>query len=123
MKPVAVDQNLSRPGPAVVIRRQHKTVRSGTENCKWFAPRNAGEGPVLSEKIPGFTERADDIDSLMPPIGEMGSRDTFKTTRVLDRNGDLLYEILDQAGGKRTPIRLSELPPHLINAVLAAPIR
>src|SRR5690242_10375 len=56
----------------------------------------------------------------LPPISEMASRDTFKTTRVLDRNGDLLYEILDQSGGRRTPVRLSELPPHLIQAVLAA---
>src|SRR5437867_12496804 len=31
----------------------------------------------------------------LPSIGDMGVRDTFKTTRILDRNGDLLYEILD----------------------------
>src|SRR5581483_2793515 len=56
----------------------------------------------------------------LPPIGEIASRDTFKTTRILDRNGDLLYEIIDESGGKRTPVRLADLPPVIIDAVLAA---
>src|SRR4051812_30386469 len=56
----------------------------------------------------------------LPSIGEMGVRDTFKTTRILDRNGDLLYELLDQSGGKRTTVRLNDLPPVILNAVLAA---
>ncbi len=56
----------------------------------------------------------------LPSVSEMDSRDTFKTTRILDRNGDLLYEMFDQGGGKRTPVRLSDLPHVLIDAVLAA---
>jgi len=56
----------------------------------------------------------------LPSVSEINTRDTFKTTRILDRNGDLLYEILDQSGGKRTPVHLSDLPPVVIDAVLAA---
>src|SRR5437016_2783100 len=39
----------------------------------------------------------------LPSISDMDNRDTFKTTRILDRNGDLLYEMFDSMGGKRTP--------------------
>jgi 1A family penicillin-binding protein len=56
----------------------------------------------------------------LPSIGDMSQRETFKTTSILDRNGDLLYEIVDQTGGKRSPVRLSDLHPQLIQAVLAA---
>src|SRR5689334_4525056 len=47
----------------------------------------------------------------LPSVGDMAQRDTFKTTRILDRNGDLLYELFDQSGGKRTPVHLADLPP------------
>src|SRR4051794_3632718 len=42
----------------------------------------------------------------LPAISDMDNREIFKTTRILDRNGDLLYEMFDQSGGKRTPIHL-----------------
>lgn len=56
----------------------------------------------------------------LPPVTAVGARDVFKTTRILDREGNLLYELFDQAGGKRTPVRLAELPAEVVNAVLAA---
>src|SRR5436853_2856915 len=40
----------------------------------------------------------------LPSISDMDNRDTFKTTRILDRYGDLLYEMFDSMGGKRTPV-------------------
>ncbi|MHB1318207.1 MAG: transglycosylase domain-containing protein, partial [Anaerolineae bacterium] len=44
---------------------------------------------------------------------------TFKTTRLYDRDGRLLYEILDPLGGRRTLVPYDELPAVLINAVVA----
>lgn len=56
----------------------------------------------------------------LPSVSAITTRETFKTTRILDRNGDLLYEMFDQASGKRTVVRLSEMAPVLKQAVLAA---
>jgi len=43
----------------------------------------------------------------------------FETTRILDRNGDLLYEILDPNAGRRTYVPLSRISPDLVAATLA----
>jgi len=43
----------------------------------------------------------------------------FETTRILDRNGNLLYEILDPTHGRRTYISLDEMSPYLVAATLA----
>jgi 1A family penicillin-binding protein len=56
----------------------------------------------------------------LPPVTAMGNRDFFKTTRILDRDGTLLYELFDQSYGRRTMVRLAEMPPVLVGAVLAA---
>lgn len=41
------------------------------------------------------------------------------TTKIYDRNGQLLYEVLDPRAGRRTRIALNELPLHVRQAVLA----
>lgn len=43
----------------------------------------------------------------------------FETTRILDRNSNLLYEILDPSGGRRTYITLDEMSPYMVAATLA----
>ena len=43
----------------------------------------------------------------------------FETTRILDRNSNLLYEILDPSFGRRTYIPLEEMSPYLVAATLA----
>lgn len=55
----------------------------------------------------------------LPSVAEVGTRPVFKTTRVLDRNGELIYELFDPDKGKRTVVRLGDLPQVLIDAVLA----
>ncbi|MHB8991292.1 MAG: transglycosylase domain-containing protein [Chloroflexota bacterium] len=55
----------------------------------------------------------------LPPLTQLSDRLAFKTTRILDRNGNLLYEVYDREGGKRTPIHLGDVPPHLANATIA----
>ena len=43
------------------------------------------------------------IASSLPPAEELRTRSSqFETTRILDRNGNLLYEILDPNAGRRT---------------------
>lgn len=44
-------------------------------------------------------------------------RETFQTTRIYDRNGELLWEIFGE--GNRTQIPLSEMPQELINGTIA----
>ncbi len=43
----------------------------------------------------------------------------FETTSIYDRNGNLIYEILDPNAGRRTYITLEEISPYLIAATIA----
>src|SRR5207302_7156780 len=61
----------------------------------------------------------DTFVSDFPSVATVNNRDVFKTTRILDRNGDLLYELYDQDEGKRTVVHLAEMPDVLINSFLA----
>src|SRR5215212_3738210 len=56
----------------------------------------------------------------LPSVSAIGTRETFKTTRILDRNGDLLYEMFDQTEGKRTVVHLADMGPTMKSAMLAA---
>ncbi len=43
----------------------------------------------------------------------------FETTTILDRNGNVLYEILDPNAGRRTYISLGDMSPYLVAATIA----
>jgi membrane peptidoglycan carboxypeptidase len=43
----------------------------------------------------------------------------FQTTKIYDRNGNQLYEIIDPTGGDRQWIRLDDISPYLICATVA----
>ncbi len=43
----------------------------------------------------------------------------FVSTRIYDRNGHLLYEIMDPDGGRRILVPYEQISPHLINATVA----
>jgi penicillin-binding protein 1C len=43
----------------------------------------------------------------------------FETTRILDRDGNLLYEILDPQAGRRTYVPIEDISPYLVAAVIA----
>ena len=45
---------------------------------------------------------------------------TFKSVRIYDRHGTLLWEFFDPEGGRRVPVRLSEVSQHVVDATLAA---
>jgi len=60
------------------------------------------------------------IASTLPDVGDLrGHASQFETTRILDRNGQVLYEILDPNAGRRTYIPLSEISPILVAATIA----
>jgi 1A family penicillin-binding protein len=56
----------------------------------------------------------------LPSVSDLQQRASqFETTRILDRNGDLLYEIVDPQAGRRTYIPLNEISPNLVAATIA----
>jgi len=60
------------------------------------------------------------IASALPEVGDLKqSASQFETTRILDRNGQLLYEILDPNAGRRTYVPLKEISPYLVAATIA----
>ncbi len=60
------------------------------------------------------------IASSLPSVSDLQQRSSqFETTRILDRNGDLLYEILDPNAGRRTYVTLDKISPAVVAATLA----
>jgi 1A family penicillin-binding protein len=60
------------------------------------------------------------IASALPSVSDLQQRAShFETTRILDRNGDLLYEILDPNAGRRTYVTLDKISPALVAATIA----
>jgi 1A family penicillin-binding protein len=60
------------------------------------------------------------IAATLPEPAELRDRaNTFKTTTIYDREGNLLYEIFPNDSGRRTIVPLASINHHLINATLA----
>ncbi len=60
------------------------------------------------------------LAATLPPVGDLQSHAAqFETTRLLDRNGNLLYEILDPQAGRRTYVPLSRISPYMVAATIA----
>ncbi len=56
----------------------------------------------------------------LPSPEELQARSaSFLSTRIYDRDGHLLHEILDPSGGRRVRVPYSQISPHLINATVA----
>ncbi len=56
----------------------------------------------------------------LPNVAELRQRASqFETTRILDRNGNVLYEILDPTAGRRTYVPLERISPYLLAATIA----
>ena len=55
----------------------------------------------------------------LPPVTDLSSQLSFKTTQILDRNGKLLYEVNDKDGGRRLPVPLADVAPRVIDATIA----
>ena len=62
-----------------------------------------------------------DIREDLPDVTELQDhKSQFETTTILDRNGNLLYEILDPNAGRRTYVPLEEISPFMVAATVAA---
>ncbi|HLF75366.1 MAG TPA: transglycosylase domain-containing protein, partial [Anaerolineales bacterium] len=60
------------------------------------------------------------IARTLPSVEDLQARASqFETTRILDRNGNLLYEILDPTAGRRTYVTLDKISPALVAATIA----
>lgn len=55
----------------------------------------------------------------LPSIDRLQAGLALPSTRIYDRNGQLLYEILPPEGGRNTALPLSDIPQHCIQAVIA----
>ena len=60
------------------------------------------------------------IAATLPDIEDLKDRASqFETTRFYDRNGALLYEMIDPNAGRRTYVPLEKISPYVIAATLA----
>jgi penicillin-binding protein 1C len=60
------------------------------------------------------------IASSLPSVDDLRNRASqFETTRILDSDGNLLYEILDPTAGRRTYVALQDISPNMLAATLA----
>ena len=60
------------------------------------------------------------IARTLPSVEDLQNRASqFETTRILDRNGNALYEILDPTAGRRTYVTLDKISPVLVAATIA----
>jgi penicillin-binding protein 1C len=60
------------------------------------------------------------ISRKLPPIDNLRERtSTFETTYIRDRDGNLLYEVLDPSAGRRTYVTLDKISPYLLAALLS----
>jgi len=60
------------------------------------------------------------IAATLPSVSDLQQRASqFETTHILDRNGDVLYEINDPNAGRRTYVPLNEISSYLVAATLS----
>ncbi|MFN8470745.1 MAG: PBP1A family penicillin-binding protein [Anaerolineae bacterium] len=64
-----------------------------------------------------YNRYAAEVRDGIEKVSSVRDRDLFQSTRIYDRNGVLLYEIVDQ--GRRTPVSLDDMPKALIDATVA----
>ena len=60
------------------------------------------------------------VAATLPSVDDLKQRASqFETTRILDRNGNVLYEIIDPNAGRRTYVPLSKVSPYLLATTIA----
>ena len=60
------------------------------------------------------------IAATLPSVDDLREQASkFETTRILDREGNVLYELLDPNAGRRTYVPLEEISPYLVAATIA----
>ncbi|MBN2387667.1 MAG: PBP1A family penicillin-binding protein [Anaerolineales bacterium] len=60
------------------------------------------------------------IAATLPSVEDLKERASqFETTRILDRDGNVIYEINDPTAGRRTHVPLTQISPYLVAATIA----
>ena len=60
------------------------------------------------------------IAATLPTVDDLREQASkFETTRILDRDGNVLYELLDPNAGRRTYVPLEKISPYLVAATIA----
>ena len=55
----------------------------------------------------------------LPSPDKLQQQQAYGSTKILDRNGKLLYELVDPQAGKRTSVKLADVSPYLREATVA----
>ena len=74
-------------------------------------------GATFTATALAYSTYADTAASLTPRLATLEERELFETSRIFDRNGQLLYEFFD--AGRRTNVTIDEISPLLISATVA----
>ncbi len=64
----------------------------------------------------GYQSIASDLPE---PTQLLEQASDFETARIYDRDGNLLYSLIDPNAGDRTRVTLDQISPHLVNATIA----
>jgi penicillin-binding protein 1C len=64
-----------------------------------------------------YSNLSREIEAGIAKLDTARERETFETTRIFDRNGELLWEFFGE--GKRTEIALAQVPPAMIAATIS----
>jgi 1A family penicillin-binding protein len=94
----------ARTGRAALLRRI----------MRWGA-RGIGAGLLALGLVVGYFW----LSTELPAPEHLRARAALGSTRILDRRGQLLYELPDPFSGRQRPIPLSEIPPALRQATIA----
>lgn len=96
-------------------RTHHFNIRAPFKNLKWWQKAIIALSLI---GVVGLGAIAITIGRELPSPQGLNSPENFAvSTQILDRNGNLLYEIY--ADENRTPIQLGDLPPHVYQASIA----
>ncbi|MGD2105413.1 MAG: transglycosylase domain-containing protein [Anaerolineae bacterium] len=71
---------------------------------------------AVAASVVGYAALADRLPS---PTELQNRQAAFVSSKIYDREGTLLYEVMDPHGGRRTYVPLERISPHLINATIA----
>jgi hypothetical protein len=56
----------------------------------------------------------------LPSVSDLSEKASqFETTKIYDRNGNLIYEIMDPNAGRRTYVKLADISPYVVAATIA----
>lgn len=108
--------------PPISGRRNPLYWRSGWSGCLVRAFLAALFGVILLLIIAGsiFLYSYYTIARTLPSVEDLQNRASqFETTRILDRNGNPLYDILDPTAGRRTYVTIDRISPAVLAATIA----